>query len=244
MKKITCFLLSVVLFACKGKEKFSSSDENKDTEMLIANPSSDSLGLSRLAKEKIRQAFSLIQQYARETKVMPRPAADAYVFRYSRVVFGKLKNSFLEIEGGKSENNELLIVFEADLPLAPQMYGVCQYLDDGRVLIAMNPTNAESLSVPIIASVIFHEMAHLEFRMQNIYQQIDEKTQAMNEGAAYLRQVSFLVWSYGGANQEAQYSLTRQIEGSFPALPIPSNDWPHFSNFYDKEQEMSKIILR
>jgi hypothetical protein len=245
MKKII-FIFPLVFFCCKNNDK-KNTDTNKGEVQQAIVPDSTwkpTVVLSSLAKQKVTEAFALVQKYAMETIVMPKNVGDSYVRCYKSVAFGKITNSsnsgsYVEVENKTTKPDELLILFE-DLPLPPAgSYAVTNYLEDGKALISLNTKVAEQLSTAIIASVIFHELAHVQFFTQGLYQTRDDKTQAKNEGAAYLRQLSFLVWVYGGVKKEFDFSKPIKVD-----VPLPSMDREHFLLFQRREQEMSAIILR
>lgn len=191
-------------------------------------------------KNKVRDAFELLRKYGMETKVMPKKVSYELFSSWPKIIFGKAKIykgavEFQIEDDSASLFKDLIILFE-DIPLSKSNHaGETLYLAGvNRPVVSLVSEFVKNMSLELVASVILHELRHLQFFNANYLQKETEIDK--NEHQAYMAQLYFLAYAYGGPDKEKQCYEARSNNID---VKVPLADLSEFTYYFNKAKELA-----
>jgi len=247
MNKLLILLLTVILFACNSKTRDYDPDivPKRTDSITTVNRKVDTvinsapIVIDLELKRKINAAFALLQKYVNETKIVPENAKNRVIRIWKKISFGKSKivPGGIEFNVEKKASWDDLLIFFEDVPLSTSgHYAMTSSLVvEGAVRSVINfPSEyVRTRPVSFIASVLFHELMHVEFNKTGYLQGPYDVRE--NEWNAYSAQLYFLVWAYSDAEKEYQ-CYHHLIDKYNP--PIPEENMAEFEFYFNKVKKL------
>ncbi len=191
-------------------------------------------------KKKVGDAFKLLRKYGRETIVMPKKVSYELFSSWPKIIFGKAKLhagmvEFQIEDDSASLFKDLIILFE-DIPLSTSNHaGETLYLSGvNRPVISLVSEFVRNMSLELVASVILHELRHIQFFNGNYLQKEVERDQ--NEHQSYMAQLYFLAYAYGGPDKEKE---CYEAKSNNIDVKVPSSDINEFAYYFNKARELA-----
>lgn len=224
--KLVVMAIGIMFFARQNHYRVRDADI---TPSVVHTCSQDSI----LLQKKISQAFVLLQQYAKSSRVIDTKLATA-IKSYARIEFGTVHIDSAGLHffiNPKTKKTDFLICLH-DIPINAVVSHPTQtfiFSDLKKHILSVVSEFVQKNSVPVIASAFLHELSHTK-----IYPE-DGKTEI--ELRSYINQVHFLVFIYTDAEKEYQYADRKDV-----SIPIPERDSSEY-NFYTKKIDSLQWLI-
>lgn len=232
---------NILLLTCNLLFLFSYSKNDKKINFpLILSLDSpavtfDSVYVDLILKQKMDSALVILKEYAKSSSVWQDDFVNTRLRNTTKMAYGNvyfsgdtLKRLEVETFVGRKD----LRVFFTDKRENTNSNEVASTIKTNSfTAIVFTKDYVRTHSVVILASVLVHELTHLLMIEHNLLQ--DSKYEDERELCAYFRQVSFLVYMYGGPPEEILISEEKTF-----CADVPLEDKPSFYFFFKQVNDL------